>query len=120
MTFVGPRPERPEMIHELARQIPYYEERMLVQPGITGWAQVNYPYGATVMDARRKLEYDLYYLKHMSLFLDVFILLDTVRTVLFGGTEGRVRKVEPAVMDKWQRLKTDDETKSKPKALGAA
>ena len=120
MTFVGPRPERPEMIHELARQIPYYEERMLVQPGITGWAQVNYPYGATVMDARRKLEYDLYYLKHMSLFLDVFILLDTVRTVLFGGTEGRVRKVEPAVMDKWQQLKTDDDAKPEPKVLGAA
>ncbi len=117
MSFVGPRPERPEIIHDLARQIPYYEERMMVQPGITGWAQVNYPYGASVMDARRKLEYDLYYLKHMSAFLDVFILLDTVRTVLFGGTEGRVRRVEPAVMEKWGRLKTEDDETPNPPAL---
>ncbi len=109
MSFVGPRPERPEIIEDLAKQIPYYEERMMVQPGITGWAQVNYPYGASVMDARRKLEYDLYYLKHMSLFLDMFILLDTVRTVLIGGVGGRVRKVEPAVLERWQRLKTDED-----------
>jgi exopolysaccharide biosynthesis polyprenyl glycosylphosphotransferase len=108
MSFVGPRPERPEIIDDLAKQIPYYEERMMVQPGITGWAQVNYPYGASVMDARRKLEYDLYYLKHMSLFLDVFILLDTVRTVIFGGAEGRVRRVESAAIEKWQRLKAED------------
>ena len=118
MSFVGPRPERPELIVELAKQIPYYEERMMVQPGITGWAQVNYPYGASVMDARRKLEYDLYYLKHMSAFLDVFILLDTVRTVLFGGAQGRVRKVEAAVLEKWQRLKTDDSVKPEHEVVG--
>jgi exopolysaccharide biosynthesis polyprenyl glycosylphosphotransferase len=85
MSFVGPRPERPEMNANLAGQIPFYQERFMVQPGITGWAQVNYPYGASIQDARRKLEYDLYYMKHMSIFLDVFILLDTVRIVLRGG-----------------------------------
>ena len=120
MSFVGPRPERPEIIQDLARQIPYYEERMMVQPGITGWAQVNYPYGASVMDSRRKLEYDLYYLKHMSLFLDMFILLDTVRTVLFGGTESRIRKVETTAMEKWQQLKTDDAEKPEPEVVGTA
>jgi hypothetical protein len=85
MSFVGPRPERPEMIEKLAAGVPYYQERLMVQPGITGWAQVNYPYGSSVEDARRKLEYDLYYMKNMSLFLDLFILLDTVRIVLCGG-----------------------------------
>jgi exopolysaccharide biosynthesis polyprenyl glycosylphosphotransferase len=85
MSFVGPRPERPEMIETLATTIPYYQERLMVQPGITGWAQVNYPYGSSIEDARRKLEYDLYYMKNMSVFLDVFILLDTIRIVLCGG-----------------------------------
>ena len=85
MSFVGPRPERPEIIEKLAVEVPYYQERLMVQPGITGWAQVNYPYGSSVEDARRKLEYDLYYMKNMSLFLDVFILLDTIRIVLCGG-----------------------------------
>ena len=87
MSFVGPRPERPQFIAELAQQIPYFQERVMVQPGITGWAQVNYPYGANAEDARRKLEFDLYYIKNMSLFLDVFILLDTVRIILRGGTK---------------------------------
>jgi exopolysaccharide biosynthesis polyprenyl glycosylphosphotransferase len=85
MSFVGPRPERPEFVAQLAAQIPYFKERLMVRPGITGWAQVNYPYGASVEDAQRKLEYDLYYLKNMGLLLDVFILLDTVRTVLCGS-----------------------------------
>jgi lipopolysaccharide/colanic/teichoic acid biosynthesis glycosyltransferase len=85
MSFVGPRPERPEMIEKLSIAIPYYQERLMVQPGITGWAQVNYPYGSSIDDARRKLEYDLYYMKNMSVFLDIFILLDTVRIVLCGG-----------------------------------
>lgn len=87
MSFVGPRPERPEFIDELSKVIPFYQERLMVQPGITGWAQVNYPYGSSIEDARRKLEYDLYYMKHMSIFLDLFILLDTVRTVLWGGVK---------------------------------
>jgi len=85
MSFVGPRPERPQFVEELSVQIPYYRERLLVQPGITGWAQVNYPYGASVEGAKLKLEYDLYYAKNMSLFLDIFILLDTVRIILLGG-----------------------------------
>jgi exopolysaccharide biosynthesis polyprenyl glycosylphosphotransferase len=84
MSFVGPRPERPEFVSDLEAQIPFFNERLMLQPGLTGWAQVRYPYGATVDDARRKLEFDLYYLKHMSVFLDLFILLDTVRTVLLG------------------------------------
>jgi exopolysaccharide biosynthesis polyprenyl glycosylphosphotransferase len=88
MSFVGPRPERPEIIVKLAAAIPYYQERLMVQPGITGWAQVNYPYGSSVEDSRRKLEYDLYYMKNMSVFLDLFILLDTVRIVLCGGVNG--------------------------------
>lgn len=108
MSFVGPRPERPEMITSLAKDVPYYEERMMVQPGITGWAQVNYPYGATVLDARRKLEYDLYYLKNMGLFLDVFILLDTVRAVLFGGGKSRSRRVRPDAMGKFEELRASE------------
>lgn len=85
MSFVGPRPERPEFMDELASEIPFFQERLMVQPGITGWAQVNYPYGASIDDARRKLEYDLYYTKNMGVFLDIFILLDTVRICLIGG-----------------------------------
>ena len=85
MSLVGPRPERPEFVEELAREIPFYKERLMVQPGVTGWAQVNYPYGASIEDARRKLEYDLYYMKHMNIFLDLFILVDTVRIILKGG-----------------------------------
>jgi exopolysaccharide biosynthesis polyprenyl glycosylphosphotransferase len=90
MSFVGPRPERPEFVAQLNREIPYFQERLLVQPGITGWAQVNYPYGASCEDAKRKLEYDLYYAKHMSVFLDMFILLDTVRIILSGGARSHL------------------------------
>ncbi len=106
MSFVGPRPERPELIAELARQIPFYEERLMVQPGLTGWAQVSYPYGASTLDARRKLEYDLYYMKHMSVFLDIFILLDTVRIVLMGGATAVATRSAPATatMQEWERL----------------
>lgn len=85
MSFVGPRPERPVFVEELAEQVPFYQERLMVQPGLTGWAQVNYPYGSSVEDAKWKLEYDLYYMKHMSLFLDMFVILDTVKIVLRGG-----------------------------------
>lgn len=85
ISFVGPRPERPEFIKQLAEDIPCYEERLLVQPGLTGWAQVNYPYGSTTDDARRKLEFELYYMKNLSLLLDTFILLDTVKIILRGG-----------------------------------
>lgn len=84
MSVVGPRPERPELAQGLSEQIPFYDERENIMPGLTGWAQVRYPYGNTVEDAARKLEYDLYYMKHMSLSLDLQIILSTLRIVLFG------------------------------------
>ena len=83
MSFVGPRPERPEFIDDLVTKMPYYAERHMVKPGITGWAQVNYPYGASIDDARHKLEYDLYYAKNYTPFLDILILLQTLRVVLW-------------------------------------
>jgi exopolysaccharide biosynthesis polyprenyl glycosylphosphotransferase len=83
MAFVGPRPERPAFVEQLGRIIPHYNDRAVVKPGITGWAQVNYPYGASVEDARMKLAYDLYYVRRRSLFLDLLILVATVRVVLF-------------------------------------
>lgn len=83
MSFVGPRPERPQFVEDLEQQIPYYAERHMVKPGITGWAQINYPYGASIDDSRQKLEYDLYYAKNYSPFLDILILLQTIRVVLF-------------------------------------
>ncbi len=87
MSFVGPRPERPEFVARLARTLPYYQERHMVQPGLTGWAQVCYPYGSSIEDAKCKLEYDLYYLKHAGVLFDSLILLDTVRVVLGGGLQ---------------------------------
>ena len=83
MSFVGPRPERPQFVAELEAEIPYYAERHMVKPGLTGWAQINYPYGASVEDARAKLEYDLYYAKNYTPFLDVLILLQTLRVVMW-------------------------------------
>ena len=85
MSFVGPRPERPFFVEQLRKEIPHYDLRHAVKPGITGWAQVNYPYGASVDDAKRKLAYDLYYLKNHDLILDLAILMQTVRVVLFPG-----------------------------------
>lgn len=84
MSFVGPRPERPHFVAQLAEEIPFYEHRHLTAPGLTGWAQIKYPYGASVEDARRKLQYDLYYIKNQSLALDLVIVFETVKTVLFG------------------------------------
>jgi len=83
MSFVGPRPERPQFVSALEQQLPYYAERHMVKPGITGWAQINYPYGASIEDARHKLEYDLYYAKNYSPFLDLLIMLQTLRVVLW-------------------------------------
>ena len=83
MSFVGPRPERPEFVAALSEKIPYYYIRHTVKPGITGWAQVSYPYGASVEDSRMKLEYDLYYIKHMSLFFDCKVFLRTIGVILF-------------------------------------
>jgi len=82
MGFVGPRPERPEFVPYLAENLPFYELRHLIRPGLTGWAQVRYGYGATLAEAREKLEYDLYYVKHMSLGLDLLIMFETVKTIL--------------------------------------
>ena len=84
MSFVGPRPERPFFVEQLAREIPFYMQRHAVKPGITGWAQVKYRYGSTIDDAREKLRYDLYYIKHLSVFFDLTIVLDTVKVILFG------------------------------------
>jgi sugar transferase (PEP-CTERM system associated) len=84
MSFVGPRPERPFFVEQLAREIPFYLQRHAVKPGVTGWAQVKYQYGASIEDAMEKLRYDLYYIKHMSIVFDLTIVLDTVKVILFG------------------------------------
>lgn len=83
MSFVGPRPEVPQFVADLEEQLPFYAERHMVKPGITGWAQINYPYGASIEDARHKLEYDLYYAKNYTPFLDLLILLQTLRVILW-------------------------------------
>jgi sugar transferase (PEP-CTERM system associated) len=83
MSFVGPRPERPYFVAELARDIPFYQQRHAVKPGLTGWAQVKYRYGSSLEDAMEKLRYDLYYIKHLSIFFDLTIVFDTVKVVLF-------------------------------------
>ncbi len=82
MGFVGPRPERPEFVQWLSSEIPYYELRHMIRPGITGWAQVRYQYGATLEETKKKLEYDLYYLKHLSLGLDLLIMFETIKTIV--------------------------------------
>jgi lipopolysaccharide/colanic/teichoic acid biosynthesis glycosyltransferase len=84
MSFIGPRPERPEFTSDLEREVPYYSYIHLIKPGLTGWAQVSYPYGASIEDAIEKLKYDLYYIKNQSPFVDLLIVLATVRLVLFG------------------------------------
>lgn len=84
MSFIGPRPERPHFVAKLAEEIPFYDHRHLVAPGLTGWAQINYPYGANVEDARQKLQYDLYYIKNQTMALDLLIMFETVKTILFG------------------------------------
>jgi sugar transferase (PEP-CTERM system associated) len=84
MSFVGPRPERPFFVEHLEREIPFYQQRHSVKPGITGWAQVKYQYGSSVEDAMEKLRYDLYYIKHLSIALDISIVFDTVKVILFG------------------------------------
>jgi len=84
MAFVGPRPERPHFVAQLAEQIPYYEQRHLIAPGLTGWAQIKYPYGSSIEDARHKLEYDLFYIKNHTLLFDMIILAETFKIILFG------------------------------------
>ena len=84
MNLVGPRPERPEFVDSLNREIPNYEFRHVIRPGITGWAQIRYKYGNSIADAKEKLQYDLFYIKNMSLGLDCLILFETIKTVLLG------------------------------------
>jgi lipopolysaccharide/colanic/teichoic acid biosynthesis glycosyltransferase len=84
MSFVGPRPERPEFVSQLEERIPYYRERHTVKPGITGWAQICYPYGSSEKDTVEKLQYDLYYVKNRSLLFDLAILVQTIEVVLWG------------------------------------
>ena len=82
MSFVGPRPERPEFVSQLTEKIPFYGQRHVLKPGLTGWAQVRYTYGATVEDALEKMQYDLFYIKNMSIALDIFIMFETIKTVV--------------------------------------
>jgi len=84
MSLVGPRPERPYFVEKLKQKVPYYNQRFAVKPGVTGWAQVMYPYGATEKDALEKLKYDLYYIKNMSLIMDLMVIFHTVKIVLLG------------------------------------
>jgi lipopolysaccharide/colanic/teichoic acid biosynthesis glycosyltransferase len=84
MSFVGPRPERPEFVEKLKLVIPFYSKRHFIKPGVTGWAQVRYPYGSSVEDAVEKLRYDLYYIKNICPFLDTLIFFETIKVVLFG------------------------------------
>jgi lipopolysaccharide/colanic/teichoic acid biosynthesis glycosyltransferase len=84
MSIVGPRPERPEFVHLLTDKVPMFNVRHSVRPGLTGWAQLNFPYGASVADAREKLSYDLYYIRNASLLLDVLIFLQTLEVVVLG------------------------------------
>jgi lipopolysaccharide/colanic/teichoic acid biosynthesis glycosyltransferase len=84
MSIVGPRPERPEFVKTLAKAIPFYGQRCCVRPGVTGWAQINYKYGDTIEDTVKKLEYDLYYIKHMSFSLDAYIILQTAKAMILS------------------------------------
>ena len=92
MSLIGPRPERPEFVEQLAAQIPFYCDRHCVKPGLTGWAQLSYPYGASIDDARHKLQYDLFYIKNYRLAFDAMILLQTLDIVLWG----RQKTIQPA------------------------
>ena len=87
LSFIGPRPERPEFVDELSQKIPHYSMRHIVKPGLSGWAQINFPYGSSVNDSMQKLQYDLYYIKNRSLILEAIIILKTIMTVL--RIEGR-------------------------------
>ena len=82
MSLIGPRPERPEIDLKLDKQIPYYRKRYLIKPGLSGWAQVNFPYGASIEDSKFKLSYDLFYIENFSFWLDILIFLKTIKIVL--------------------------------------
>ena len=82
MSLIGPRPERPEIENEFLKEIPFYKYRNILRPGLSGWAQVNYPYGASILDSKKKLSYDIYYISHFFFLLDFLILIKTIRLVL--------------------------------------
>jgi len=84
MSLIGPRPERPEFVKNLTREIAFYGQRHVIKPGLTGWAQIRYTYGASVEDAMQKLQYDFFYIKNMSLALDFYIIVQTVKIVIRG------------------------------------
>jgi exopolysaccharide biosynthesis polyprenyl glycosylphosphotransferase len=105
MSLVGPRPEREVFIKKLSERIPFYAERLLVPPGVTGWAQVMAPYAASVEESRRKLQFDLYYIKHVSFLLDVYVLLKTVKTIFFGR-ERAPKALAEAPKPRWDEIKT--------------
>jgi len=107
MSLVGPRPEREVFIHKLSEKIPFYAERLLVPPGITGWAQVMYPYAASIEESRRKLQFDLYYIKHMSFFLDVYVLVKTFKTMLFGRERTPQAKPGKPQKHRYTEVKTE-------------
>jgi exopolysaccharide biosynthesis polyprenyl glycosylphosphotransferase len=107
MSLVGPRPEREVFIRKLSEKIPFYAERLLVLPGITGWAQVMYPYAASIEESRRKLQFDVYYIKHMSFFLDMYVLLKTCKTVLFGRERARAPKAVATAKPRYTEVKTE-------------
>jgi len=81
MSLVGPRPERPKFVEQLKKKVPFYNERHLVKPGLTGWAQINFPYGSSIEDAHEKLQYDLFYIKNQSISLDISIILKTINAI---------------------------------------
>jgi exopolysaccharide biosynthesis polyprenyl glycosylphosphotransferase len=107
MSLVGPRPEREVFIHKLSERIPFYAERLLVPPGITGWAQVMYPYAASIEESRRKLQFDLYYIKHMSFFLDMYVLLKTFKTMLFGRERTPLAKPVAEQKPRYTEIETE-------------
>jgi lipopolysaccharide/colanic/teichoic acid biosynthesis glycosyltransferase len=109
MSIVGPRPERPNFVEMLENEIPLFRHRHAMRPGLTGWAQLNYPYGASVTDAKAKLSYDLYYVKNSNLLFDILILLQTIEVVIWGkaiSMAGAIRTAEPepAKEDRRQRV----------------
>ena len=106
MSLVGPRPEREVFIKKLSERIPFYAERLLVPPGITGWAQVMAPYAASIEESRRKLQFDLYYIKHMSFFLDTYIFIKTVKTMMFGRERAAALKVAKT-KPRYEEVKTE-------------
>jgi exopolysaccharide biosynthesis polyprenyl glycosylphosphotransferase len=107
MSLVGPRPERAVFIHKLSEKVPFYSERLLVPPGITGWAQVMAPYAASIEDSRRKLQFDLYYIKHMSFFLDVVIFFRTIKTILYGRERAKTPKLKQPKQPPYTEVKTE-------------